>query len=254
MASFYPLAFAAEQIGGPSWRVIDLTPPGAEAHDVELTLNHRAQIEEAALVLYLGELGFQPQIEAAVADAEGIVSAADSAVTFLSGDPHVWLLPSGYIELVQTVAAGFARADPERTDAYELRAERLVATIRNRQVAYDEGLGDCRYGTVIVPHAAFGYVTRAYGLEQWALTGPEPEADATLERLAQAETLLANGRAGSVFFEAGGETERIARTLAEDHGAPSLPLWTMESRPPIDDFVGGLDRNLDSLMNGLDCF
>ncbi|HEX2192354.1 MAG TPA: zinc ABC transporter substrate-binding protein, partial [Acidimicrobiales bacterium] len=37
VASFYPLAEAAQQVGGDRVRVENLTPPGAEPHDLELT-------------------------------------------------------------------------------------------------------------------------------------------------------------------------------------------------------------------------
>ena len=37
VAAFYPLAYAAERIGGPAFDVWNLTPPGAEPHDLELT-------------------------------------------------------------------------------------------------------------------------------------------------------------------------------------------------------------------------
>ena len=37
VAAFYPLAYAAERVGGPSFNVKNLTPPGSEPHDLELT-------------------------------------------------------------------------------------------------------------------------------------------------------------------------------------------------------------------------
>ncbi|MBM3687553.1 MAG: zinc ABC transporter substrate-binding protein, partial [Actinobacteria bacterium] len=37
VAAFYPLQFAAEQVGGAAVEVVNLTPPGAEPHDLELT-------------------------------------------------------------------------------------------------------------------------------------------------------------------------------------------------------------------------
>ena len=37
VAAFYPVAWAAEQIGGPTVHVHNLTPSGAEPHDIELT-------------------------------------------------------------------------------------------------------------------------------------------------------------------------------------------------------------------------
>src|SRR5215207_7795460 len=106
VASFYPLAYAAERVAGPGWEVIDLTPPGTEAHDVELSLEDRAAIEDADLVLYLGDIGFQPQVERAVEDATGRVFpvatfvAADAAT-----DPHIWLLPRNMGRIAEAIAS-----------------------------------------------------------------------------------------------------------------------------------------------------
>jgi len=36
VAAFYPLAWATQEVAAPSSGVVDLTPPGAEPHDVEL--------------------------------------------------------------------------------------------------------------------------------------------------------------------------------------------------------------------------
>ncbi|MGH2676333.1 MAG: metal ABC transporter solute-binding protein, Zn/Mn family, partial [Actinomycetota bacterium] len=73
VGSFYPLAFVADRVAGPDWEVIDLTPPGTEAHDVELSLEDRTAIQAADVVLYLGDIGFQPQVEEAVGEARGRV-------------------------------------------------------------------------------------------------------------------------------------------------------------------------------------
>jgi len=63
VAAFYPLAYAAEQVAGPDATIINLTPPGAEAHDLELTAQQVAQIADADLVLYIP--GFQPAVDEA---------------------------------------------------------------------------------------------------------------------------------------------------------------------------------------------
>ena len=58
VAAFYPLAFAAEQIGGADVSVTNLTPPGVEPHDLELSGSDIRTIADADLVLYLR--GLQP--------------------------------------------------------------------------------------------------------------------------------------------------------------------------------------------------
>ena len=65
MASFYPLQFVAEQVGGDRVSVRSLTPPGAEPHDVELSPAQVSRIDRADLVVYLS--GFQAAVDDAIA-------------------------------------------------------------------------------------------------------------------------------------------------------------------------------------------
>ncbi len=116
VAGFYPLAYAAEQVGADAVEVTNLTPPGAEAHDLELSPQQVAEIGEADLVLYIP--GFQPALDEAIAQVasdralnvtealallpaeehahEGEEAHGDAHAdehNALDGDPHVWLNP-----------------------------------------------------------------------------------------------------------------------------------------------------------------
>src|SRR6185503_4878931 len=68
VASFYPIEFAVQQVGGNHVAVTSLTKPGAEPHDVELSPQDVAKVAEAGLVVYAK--GFQPAVDTAV-DQEG---------------------------------------------------------------------------------------------------------------------------------------------------------------------------------------
>jgi zinc transport system substrate-binding protein len=243
VASFYPLAFAAERVAGDDWEVVDLTPPATEAHDVELSLEDRAAIEDAEVVLYLGDYGFQPQVEAAVQEAPGAVAVGDSSGEDLSADPHLWLDPAHMAQIVMEVAG----AVPGASDR-ELRSE--LAALSER---YADGLAMCRFRTMVVPHEAFGYLADAYGLEQFGLAGVNPEGEPGAARLARAHELLNSGQAGAVFYEAGGESREVAETVAADAGVPALPLSTLEWEPLTGDYLSVMEDNLASLRRGLDC-
>jgi zinc transport system substrate-binding protein len=55
-----------------------LTSSGQDPHDLELSPADRALIETADIVIYMGDIDFQPQVEAAVGDAAGeVVSVAE---------------------------------------------------------------------------------------------------------------------------------------------------------------------------------
>lgn len=66
--SFYPLEYLARDVAGPQANVENLTPPGAEPHDLELTPRQVAQIQDADVVIYLA--GMQPAIDRAVTEAQ----------------------------------------------------------------------------------------------------------------------------------------------------------------------------------------
>lgn len=64
MASFYPLKYLTEQIGGELTSVTSLTPDGAEPHDLELSPASVDQLGKADAVVYLK--GFQSAVDEAV--------------------------------------------------------------------------------------------------------------------------------------------------------------------------------------------
>ena len=64
VTAFYPLQFLTERIGGDAVGVTNLTKPGAEPHDIELTPRQVGDVAEAQLAVYIK--GFQPAVDEAV--------------------------------------------------------------------------------------------------------------------------------------------------------------------------------------------
>ena len=64
MASFYPLKYLAEKIGGEHVSVTSLTPDGAEPHDLELSPQMVDSLSSADAVIYLA--GFQSAVDEAI--------------------------------------------------------------------------------------------------------------------------------------------------------------------------------------------
>ena len=87
LASFYPLQYVAEQIGGDLVAVSSLTPPGAEPHDVELSPRQVREVGTADLVLYLS--GFQAAVDEAVdARRPTVVLDAAEVADVAAADEH----------------------------------------------------------------------------------------------------------------------------------------------------------------------
>ncbi|MBA3619817.1 MAG: zinc ABC transporter substrate-binding protein [Acidothermales bacterium] len=213
VAAVYPLAWVAGQVA-PDAEVELLNQGGQEAHDIEISPPQRAGIETADVVLYTGDIDYQPQVEDAVSAAQGeVVSAAEvageDALLAASADahahdgeeghddhgnegesggidPHLWFDPTIMAELAVAVGEAFAAADPNNAETYQQNA----SGVRDDMALLGEDLdatlgGDCGFDEAIVSHAAYAYLLEPYGKTQHAVTNVGAEADASAGELAE---------------------------------------------------------------------
>jgi zinc transport system substrate-binding protein len=250
VAAFYPLAYAAEQIGGRRVRVTNLTPAGAEPHDLEVSAADVSSVREADLVLLLGH-GFQPQLERAARGAAGtVLSLLDTPGLdrFADGDPHVWLDPLRYALVV--TAIGRALHDRQAAD-------RLVAKLRALDHEYRAGLAHCARRDIVTSHAAFAYLGQRYRLRQVSIEGLNPEGEPVPRKLAQVVDLVRRLGVTTVYFETL-VSPKLARTVARETGARTAVLDPIEGLTSSEiangaDYFSVMRSNLAALREGLGC-
>jgi len=259
VAAIYPLAWAAHQVGGDRVDVEDLAPPGAEAHDTTLTAAQRANIQTAEIVVYLGQIDFQPDVERAVGDAGGRVIdvTAELGIRPRAGDtfdPHLWLDPADMAQVVGLIADALAATDPSDADGYARREEAALGVMEDLDASFREGLSGCAFTTFVVTHEAFGYLAGAYDLLQLGIEGLTPESEPSAARIQAAAEAIDQGRAAPVvFYEETDAGRRVGQSVAESVGVPALPLNTLESDPAPKDYVSAMEENLTNLREGLRC-
>ena len=239
IASFYPLAWAADGVGV---HAKNLTPPGAEPHDIELTPGEVAGIQRADVVLYLSH-GFQPAVEKALDGARGKKVDALAGVRLRGNDPHVWLDPVRFARVVRHIGSALGR--DERGDALARRVLALDADYRH-------GLAQCRRRDFVTSHAAFGYLAARYGLHQIAITGVDPESEPSARALSRLATLVEREHIRTVFFERL-VSPRLAETLARESGARTALLDPIESAPRGETYLTLMRENLAALRKALGC-
>lgn len=278
VAAFYPLEFIVSRVGGTDVTIADLTSPGAEPHDLELSVRETAEVSEADLVVY--EKGFQAQVDAAVDQSEAAtVDAAAVAGLEETGhaghdhgseegddghdheegelgdlDPHFWQDPLKMAAVGDAVADELADLDPDHAEDYQQRADELRADLEALDQAYATGLTGCARSTVVVSHDAFGYLTR-YGLEFDSIAGLSPDAEPTPADLARLQELISSEGITTVFGERLA-SPKMAETLADDMGV------TMEILDPIEgladdtsgeDYLSLMEQNLAALQEANQC-
>jgi zinc transport system substrate-binding protein len=247
VAAFYPLAYAAARIGGPAVRVENLTPSGAEPHDLELSPRAVADIQRADVVLYLDH-GFQPAVSDAVDGAKGRAIDLLEGLPLRPADPHVWLDPLLYARIAERIGKILHRPG---------QAAGLATQLRALDDRYRAGLAHCRRRDLVTSHAAFGYLAQRYRLRQVAITGVTPEAEPTAKALARVVGLVRRTRATTVFFETL-VSPRLAATVAREVGATTAVLDPIEGLTPSEQSSGKtyltlMRRNLAALRKALAC-
>ncbi|KGM17762.1 hypothetical protein N867_13745 [Actinotalea fermentans ATCC 43279 = JCM 9966 = DSM 3133] len=268
LASIYPLAYAAERVGGDLVSVSTATPAGTDPHSVELSPRQLRDVGDADLVVYLG--GFQAAVDeavserapdhaldvATVADLQPLpAGAADEHADDEHGglDPHFWLDTERLAAAARAIADDLARVDPDHAQTYRANAGVLADELAALDDEYAAALTTCDSDVVVTSHAAFGYLTERYGLRQVSVSGIDPEGEPSPARIRAVRETIADLGVTAVFTEPLADPA-VAATLAEDLGVDVLQLDPLDSHDPdAPDYREVMATNLDALRTGLGC-
>jgi zinc transport system substrate-binding protein len=271
VANFFPIAEAAEQVGGNRVEVTNLTPAGTEPHDLELTPDQVADVEDAQVVFYMGE-GFQPAVADAAEHNDGAVDitkavhleeGAAKAIAAQEGeggsdvDPHFWLDPQLMAKAVDRIEHALTKASPKNAATFKANATAYKAKLTALDGEFSRGLASCKRDEIVTSHAAFYYLAKHYGLTQLPITGLSPEAEPDPARLADlADKIKADGIT-TVFYEEL-VSPAVAETLAREADVQAAVLNPIEglSKDEVDkgaDYLSVMRENLTALRKALGC-
>jgi zinc transport system substrate-binding protein len=266
--TFYPLEFVTSRVAGDRADVVNLTRPGAEPHDLELTPGDVATLTAVDLVVYLP--GFQPAVDDSVGQVEDrALDVTESARLLASSnegedvgedghgrrDPHFWLDPTRLADVADAVADRLAALDPDAGSTYAANAERLRTELETLDADLTAGLADCSRRTIVTGHESFGYLAERYRLEQVGIAGLNPEAEPGAAALADvADFVRANG-VTTIYYETLVSSD-VAKTVATETGAATAvldPIEGLTSQSAGQDYVAVMRSNLETLRRGQSC-
>lgn len=286
VASFYPLAYVTEQVAGDHAEVANLTQPGVESHDLELAPRQVGEIADADLVVFLH--GFQPSVDAAVEQnaVDSSLDAGEAAELIpasgeedehagegdehsaeedadheghdhgdLDTDPHIWLDPANMVAIAEAVADRLAEIDPDNADAYAANADDLVGRLEALDQQYETGLAQCERTVFVTSHAAFGYLAHRYGLDQVGISGVDPDAEPSPQRLSEVHDVVADNGVTTIFYERL-VSPKVAETLADDLGVEAAvldPIEGLTDDTADQDYLSLMEANLAALQEANGC-
>ena len=274
VASFYPLQYATQQIGGDHVTVTNLTRPGAEPHDVELTPRDVASVSKAALVVY--ERGLQGAVDQAVdSEARGrgldVAPAAHLDLLFQRGigtptrtsrgnapgttDPHFWLDPQRYSDVVTVIAQRLSALDPVNKADYVNNAKAFQDKLAALNGEFMAGLDNCWRKEIVTSHSAFGYLAQRFGMVQIAINGLAPEQEPRAADLAAVSTYAKAHGVTTIYAETLA-SPAIAQAVAREVGARLATLDPIEGLTTAShgkDYFEVMASNLSALRMGQGC-
>ena len=245
MASFYPLAEFAKQVGGDRVEVVNITPAGAEPHDFEPTPKDVAALFSSKVFIFNGT-GFDPWAEKLKPDLEqkGVRTIDMSEHVDLIAseekheneenpeeaeelDPHFWLDPVLAQKEVEVIRDALVRVDPSNNSEYTNNAAHYIEQLSILNDKYKNGLASCEIRDAVASHAAFGYLAKRYNINVVSIAGISPEEEPSPKRMAEISQLAKQKNIKYIFFETL-VSPKLSETIAREIGAETLVFNPLE--------------------------
>jgi ABC-type Zn uptake system ZnuABC Zn-binding protein ZnuA len=271
VASFYPIAYFAEIIGGERLEVKTLIKPGVEVHSWQPSANDIIAASEADIIAYNGaglDLWIEEDILPVVnislktildttKDAE-IYTNVNLAEIEEHGkyDPHTWLSPPLAIQQAESIYKAILAKDPEGSDYYTSNWSQLKETLQKIDADYVSELINKKRDTIFVTHDAFGYLARRYGFEQYGVTGLTADKEPSTMDLANLIELM-KAKETYVFYLEPGYSDVYVQTIRSELESQTgktvriLKLYHMNGPVNGLDYLQQMKTNLVNLKAGL---
>lgn len=262
MTTFYPVYYLAERIGGDAIEISMLLEGNQNAHDYEASAKDAARTQSSDLFIYQDdEMEYFVSSLFNLIDLDKVqVLETTVGIELLAGDahdhdhddedghhhdhshdydPHTWLDPMIYAQQAANVRDALIELDPTNEVVYQANAEALIAELEVLNQEFEEQLAQLDDRRIVVQHAAFGYLTHAYDLEQVAIAGISSTQEPSAQALASMQDFIKSEQISVVYVEPSLD-QAIANTVTNVSDVELRPLRTLET-VSADEMAEGID-------------
>ncbi|HIH87972.1 TPA: zinc ABC transporter solute-binding protein [Candidatus Bathyarchaeota archaeon] len=271
VASFYPLAYMAEQIGGDKVEITALIEPGVEVHSWQPSAGDIINCSDADVIIYNGvglDTWLQDEIIPSIDTTGKVIVDTTQTVTLFESteeeeieehgvyDPHTWLSPYEAKQQAEAIYDALVEADPDNTDYYTTRWETLSDKLTALDESYTTQLQGKTKTTIFVTHDAFGYIARRYGFEQEGIIGISADEQPSTQTLTDIIDLMQQTDTYTFYIEPGYSDIYVqtVKTELETRTGKTVQILTLYhlNGPQGDlDYIEQMENNLESLRLGL---
>ncbi|MFA5364931.1 MAG: zinc ABC transporter substrate-binding protein [Candidatus Bathyarchaeia archaeon] len=274
VATFYPLAYFAQEIGGEKVAVTQLIPDNTEVHNWQPSPSDILAVDNADVILYNGaslDHWFEDDVLSAIDLTNKIVVETTQGVALLEAgqetdehdheheglyDPHTWISPFVAEQQAQNIYLALTQKDPSNADYYATRWQSLKTRFEEMDNRYVTELANKTKHDIFVAHSAFGYLAAGYGFEQHGVIGisadEQPSAAAyvnLVDLMVQYETYAVY--VNPVYSDESAQTLKAELQRLTGQNVQILTLNFMLGNMNGLDYFGQQEQNLQNLKTGL---
>ena len=275
----YPLQYFAEQIGGDYVDVNSVYPAGVDEHTFEPTQKDIINIAEADLFYYIGynlegfvtnakktlknenvdmiAIGEEVHIgeDSPEAEEHNHEEEANHGHDHGSTDPHLWIDPVYAKEMAELIKDSLSSKLPEQSDTFESNYEALAGKLDNLNEDYSNTIENAKHSEFLVSHAAFGYWTARYGLDQISISGISTSEEPSQKSL---QNLVEEAREHNLKYLLVEQnvSSKLTNVIKNEANLATLPIHNLATLTQDDidkdrDYFSIMEDNLESLDTAL---
>lgn len=259
-ASFYPLSFLADEIGGDNIELRTVVPNGVESHDYEPSIRQLRDIENAQLFIYNGANfeSWADKVVGNIIDKDRTINASELVDLIMvdnNPDPHIWLSPENMIKIGEAIKDKLILLDKTHKEDYENNFNDLASRLRELDNKFSEELSQKKRESIIVSHEAFTYMAERYGFKQIPVTGISPEQEPSPKTVAELIEIAKRENHKYIFLETLASPKTV-QVIAKETGLKILTLNPVEGLTEEElrngkDYISIMEENLENLKKAL---
>lgn len=251
--SFYAMYDFAKMIGGDTADIKVMCPIGSEPHEYEPQTADIAGLMNADIFIYngAGMESWTDKVKETLKGSEVITLEASAGVKkTLASDPHIWLDPSNALTEMNAIKDAFEKAAPENRDIYEKNYNDCKAKTDSLISAWKTRVASFKNKNIVVSHEAYGYMCKAFGLNQVSICSYSADEDPSPGHMAEIVDFIRKEKVKYIFAEEL-QTTKAIDTVAKEAGVSVRELNPFEGDEEERDYFTVMEDNLDVLAEAL---
>lgn len=275
LATFYPLAYLAEEIGGDRVSVKTLIPYNTEVHSWQPSISDMVAVSDADVIIlngggldwWMGDIlnSINASGKLVVNTTEGLEliplgeRSTDESGHFKGPnnyDPHTWLSPYMAAKQAERILSALIEKDPSGKEYYQARFDALNKRLEDLDSRYQKELANKTKDVIIVAHEAYGYLANRYGFKQLGIIGISADQQPSVQVIRDLVDTMARYNVKVIYLD---PTYSDSYVMMLKREVEARTGWSVQvvrlylALGPMDgkDYIQQLEENLEALKFGL---